>query len=69
MHSCEQEHIYMDDAMWVRVVNELAPVLCQLPTVRYHPDWWNLLTYDGFKSHVNVTEALETFYHNKVRVL
>ena len=32
------------------------------------PKWWDLLTYDGFKSHVNVTEGLEFFAEERIRV-
>ena len=31
--------------------------------------WWALLTYDGFKSHVNVTEGLEKFVEERIRVV
>ena len=60
---------YMDNVTWVRVVNELAPALQKMPVVKDHPDWWLLLTYNGFKSHVNVTEALEKFHMHKIRVV
>ena len=30
--------------------------------------WWSFLTYDGFKSHVNVTEGLEHFAEEGIRV-
>ena len=33
-----------------------------------HPDWWALLTFDGFKSHVNVTRALQKFAEYLIRV-
>ena len=32
------------------------------------PKWWAFLTYDGFKSHVNVTEGLGIFAEERVRV-
>ena len=31
-----------------------------------HPEWWFLLTCDGFGSHVNVPEALEIFCANRI---
>ena len=37
-------------------------MLCDLPK------WWALLTYDGFKSHVNVPEVLETFAEESIKV-
>ena len=32
------------------------------------PKWWSFLTYDGFKSHVNVTDAIETFSEERIKV-
>ena len=32
------------------------------------PKWWALLTYDGFKSHVNVTDDLKTFPEERIEV-
>ena len=32
------------------------------------PRWWDFLTYDGFKSHVNITECLKTFADEIIRV-
>ena len=32
------------------------------------PNWWSFLTYDGFKSHVNVTDALEFFSKDRINV-
>jgi hypothetical protein len=34
-----------------------------------YPHWNVLLTYDGFKSHVNVTEALEVFAQHNIVVV
>ena len=32
------------------------------------PKWWSFLTYSGFKDHVNVTDALESFSEEKIKV-
>ena len=32
------------------------------------PKWCAFLTYDGFKSHVNVTEGLDFFAEKRIRV-
>ena len=37
-------------------------MICDLPT------WFSFLKYDGFKSHVNFTEGLETFAEERVRI-
>ena len=56
--SFQTKKAYMDDATWSKVVEVLAPAIRKLPVIRDHPDWWCILTYDGLKSHVNVTKAL-----------
>ena len=35
--------------------------------IRYFPKWWAFLTYDGFNSHVNVTEGFENFAEERIR--
>ena len=32
------------------------------------PKWWAFLTYDGFTSHINVTEGLENVAEERIRV-
>ena len=32
------------------------------------PKWWAFLTYDGFKSHVNVTEGIKKIVEKSIRV-
>ena len=32
------------------------------------PKWWAYFTYDGFKSRGNVTEGLERFAEDRIRV-
>ena len=36
--------------------------------IRDSPKWLAFLTYDGFKSHVNVTEGLEKIVEERIRV-
>ena len=36
--------------------------------IRYFQKWWVLLTYDGFKPHVNVTEGLNIFAEDRIKV-
>ena len=31
------------------------------------PKWWSFLTYDVFKSQVNVTDALENFAEERIK--
>ena len=37
--------------------------------IRDFPKWWAFLTYDGFKSHVKVTEGLEIFAEERINNL
>ena len=32
------------------------------------PKWWDFLTYDGFNSQINVTEGLNFFAEERIRV-
>ena len=36
--------------------------------IRELPKWWALLIHYGFKSHANVTEGLEKFTEERIRV-
>ena len=36
--------------------------------IRDFPNWWAFLTYDGFKSCANITEGLEKFVEESIRV-
>ena len=39
-----------------------------LRIIRDFPKCWDFLTYDGFKSHVNVTEGLNCFSDERIRI-
>ena len=60
---------YMDDATWLKCVKAMAPGIRAMPDIRDHPEWWACLTFDGFKSHVNVNEALHIFAKEKFRAV
>ena len=36
--------------------------------IRHFPKWWAFLTYDGLKYHVNITEGLNVFAEERIRV-
>ena len=59
----------MDNDTWLASAQAIAPVIRKMPVIRDHPDWWVVMTLDGFKSHVNVTEALKVFTTHKIRVV
>ena len=58
---------YMDDETWIKTVQAMAPGIRAMPVIRDHPEWWACITFDGFKSHVNVNEALQQFAVNNIR--
>ena len=60
---------YIDDATWKLCVKAMAPGIRAMPVIRDHPEWWACLSFDGFKSHVNVNEALNDFSDAKIRAL
>ena len=60
---------YMDDATWIKCVKAMAPGIRAMPTIKDHPEWWACLTFDGFKSHVNVNEALQVFSDANIRAV
>ena len=39
-----------------------------LQKIRDFPKWWSFLTYDGLKSHVNVSKGLKHFAEERIRV-
>jgi hypothetical protein len=59
---------YMTDEAWI----ELAPGLCAgiraMPVIKDHPDWWVVMTLDGFTSHLG-NEALKVFEAHKIMVV
>jgi hypothetical protein len=34
-----------------------------------HPDWWVILTLDGFSSHLTVATALQVFHDHKIMIV
>ena len=51
----------------IKLTTSFCPFLNNLQVIKDHPLWWVLLTFDGFKSHVNVLAALQKFYEAKIR--
>eukprot|EP00957_Ditylum_brightwellii_P150610 11467645-Ditylum_brightwellii.AAC.1 len=60
---------YMDDETWLKVLKKIAPAIQEMDVIKDHPDWEACSTYDGLKSHVNVTEALELFAAHKMTIV
>ena len=56
----------MDDETWMQVVKAMAPGIRKMLVICDHPNWSDLLTFDGFKSHINVGETLDCWSVNKI---
>ena len=56
----------MTDKDWVIAAKQLSKGIRAMPVVRDYPQWWFMLTCDGFGSHVNVPEALQVFTDHKI---
>eukprot|EP00957_Ditylum_brightwellii_P137902 10513886-Ditylum_brightwellii.AAC.1 len=48
--------VYMDDETWAIAADKIAV------------QWWACYMYDGFGSHISISEALETFYQEKIHI-
>ena len=60
---------YMTDETWMTVVPFLSKGIRKMPIICEHPNWWVVLTLEGFGSHVNVTEAQKVFHEHKIFVV
>eukprot|EP00957_Ditylum_brightwellii_P130178 9929489-Ditylum_brightwellii.AAC.1 len=50
---------YMADKDWVIAAKQMSKGIHAMHVVRKYPQWWFVLTCDGFGSHVNIPEALQ----------
>jgi hypothetical protein len=60
---------YMTDEVYLKLVPFLCKGIRQMPVIKDHPDWWVVLTMDGFGSHVNVYEAQKIYSDYKILVI
>ncbi len=58
---------FMTDKCWKKMVHKTSKGICAKPVIKDHPDFWCLLSLDGFGSHLN-TDALEVFAEYKILV-
>ena len=59
---------YMTDDTWKKMVREMCEGIREMPVIKDHPEWWALLSLDGFGSHLNM-KALEVFAEYKILVV
>ena len=60
---------YMTDNVYATIPPELADGIRNMPYICDHPNWWVVVSLDGFGSHVNVHKAQEAFFTRKILIL
>lgn len=60
---------YMTDEAWINLVEDFCKGVRSMPVVRDHPEWWFVLTLDGYGSHINNHEASKMFANYNVMVV
>lgn len=55
---------YMTDVAWKAMAPKIGDGIRKMPVIKDHPQWWCLLSLDGFSSHMD-PDSLEVFakYH------
>lgn len=59
---------YMTNEMWQECVPKLCKGIRAMPLVRDHPDWWVVLSLDGYASHLDA-DSLLVFQQHKILVI
>ena len=59
---------FMTDEAWLEAAPLLSEGIREAPVIRDHPDWWVILSLDGFGSHLGA-EALIIFHNHKILVV
>ena len=60
---------YTNDVTWIFIVPIICKGICTMFVKCDHPDWWGMLSLDGYYSHINVRESLEVFSKYKIFVV
>ena len=59
---------YMMNKVWMKIVPHLCDGIRAMEGITNHPDWWIVLSLDGFGSHL-VGKSLEEFSKRKILVI
>ena len=59
---------YMTNEVWMKIVPHLCDGIRAMEGITNHPDWWIVLSLDGFGSHL-VGKSLEEFSKCKILVI
>lgn len=66
---CMTPTAFMTNEAWDYVTPRLITGIRDLPVVRDHPEWYVLLFFDGFKSHMLTTAAQQAFANARILTL
>ena len=58
---------YLNDETWVEIVPHLCKAIRKMPHVRDHPNWWCVITFDGYATHL-LPDQLKVFSDHKIMV-
>jgi hypothetical protein len=59
---------YMTNEVWLDITPSLCIGIRSMKGIRDHPNWWVVLSYDGYGSHLQ-NNALELFVADKILVM
>ena len=59
---------FMTEVAWLKMSPKFAKGIRQMPFIRDHPRWWVFMSFDGFKIHVKLHEALAIYYGHLVNL-
>ena len=59
---------YMTNEVWIKITPHLCDGIRAMEGITNHPDWWIVLSLDGFGSHL-VGKSLKEFYKCKILVI
>ena len=60
---------FMTDDAWLKVTRDVAAGIRRRPVIVDHPDWWVVMTFDGFKCHVNNPVALRVWWEHRIMLI
>jgi hypothetical protein len=58
----------MTNEVWLDITPSLCKGICSVKGIRDHPNWWVVLSYDGYGSHLQ-NDTLEVFTAEKNLVM
>jgi len=59
---------YMTNEVWMKIIPHLCDGIRAMEGITNHPDWWIVLSLDGFGNHL-VGKSLEEFSKRKILVI